>query len=96
MFIKKFVKRLKEYLRKSLPELNICLSVNKRCKFVRLCVDYPLIPRKPFYELISLMKNFERIKLDELIGFFCPSLIHMIHWEHDHIIFELKKLKKRL
>ena len=58
MFIKKFVKRLEEYLQKKFPALNISLYVNRKCKFVHMGMDYPLMSAQVRYELISFDRRF--------------------------------------
>ena len=52
MFIKKFVKSLEEYLRKKFPALNISLYVNRKCKFVHMGMEYPLLSTQVRYEFL--------------------------------------------
>ena len=94
MFIQKFVKRLEEYLRKKFPALNISLYVNRKCNFVHMGMDYPLMTTQVPYELISLIKDFERQNLDERFRSPFPKLIHTTHWKYDYIIFERKDSTK--
>ena len=60
MFIKKIVRRLEEYLRKSFSTLNISLYVNRRCKFVRKGMYYPSMLTEIPFELIASVENFEK------------------------------------
>ena len=85
---------LEEYLRKRFPDLNISLYVNRRCNFVHMGMDYPLMSTKVPYELISSIENFEREELDERFCFLFPKLIHTTHWKYDYIIFERKDSHK--
>ena len=86
MFIKKFVKRLEEYLRKQFPAVNVSLYVNRKCKFVHMGMDYPLMSRQVPHELISSIQDFKRQNLDESFRFLIPKLIHTTHWKYDYII----------
>ena len=60
MFIKKIVKRLEEYLRKSFSTLNISLYVNRRCKFVHKGMHYSSMLTEVPFELIAPVENFEK------------------------------------
>ena len=72
MFIKKFVRRLEEYLRKKFPTLNINLYVNRRCKFVHIGMNYPLMSIVVSYGLISSIEDFEKQNVDKRFCFLFP------------------------
>ena len=83
MFIKKFVKRLEKYLQKTFPGLNISVYVNTKSKFVHMGMYYPLMSTQVPYELISLIKDFERQNFDKQFRFLFPKLIQTTHWKYD-------------
>ena len=90
MFLKKFVKRLEQHLRKKFPALNISLYVNRKCKFLNMGMDYPLMSAKVPYELISCIEDFERQNLDDHFRYLFPGLTHTTHWKYDYVIFGRK------